>query len=271
MADIKRSNTGGRVKQMTESSKRFISLPNNNTVTREMIQDQAINDDKLIAKHKQILTVQSGDYTIQTEDGLNIIFFDDTSVDRICNLPVAADNLNRIIEIKNTSTDQGMVTITPNGVETIDDLASVTLDCKGARIKLLSDGSNWQVLDVFFTDKVYDRSGVGEITDTNWTTNFAELKPTRNLEGQWFCIFWFGGIYSSAVTNSNIRIHEIKCLDTQAITHTASLGTGNLQRSQAANAGVNNRTQLTLIQSIAATNWAVSGNIVLIEKPTFVE
>ena len=50
MAKIKRSNNGGRVKVYSDSSKRFIGLPNNNTITTEMLRDFAVNIMKLDPK-----------------------------------------------------------------------------------------------------------------------------------------------------------------------------------------------------------------------------
>ena len=47
MADIKKSNKGGRTKTYTQSSKKFIGLPNNNSITQDMLQDDIVNEDKL--------------------------------------------------------------------------------------------------------------------------------------------------------------------------------------------------------------------------------
>jgi hypothetical protein len=51
MANIRKS--GGRVKQMTQQSKRFVSLPNDNTITRNMIQDNVVNNEKLSSDIKK--------------------------------------------------------------------------------------------------------------------------------------------------------------------------------------------------------------------------
>jgi len=91
------------------------------------------------------VSVQSGDYTILDNDGFEVIMFDDTSSDRTCNLPTAADNKYRVITLMNTSTDKGKITVTPES-GTIAGYSTIDLDCKGARIKIVSDGSNWEVI-----------------------------------------------------------------------------------------------------------------------------
>ena len=77
MANIKRS--GGRVKQMTQQSKRFVSLPNNNTITRDMIQDNVVNNDKLAPDLKRYATTERSDKDAQGVF-VTIEWFDDQAI-----------------------------------------------------------------------------------------------------------------------------------------------------------------------------------------------
>ena len=270
MADIRKSNQGGRAKVYSDSSKRFIGLPNNDTITESMLKDHIINDNKLAPEYKRTSIVVSGDHTVQTGDGHNVIMFDDTSTDRVCNLPEAASNTDRVLLLKNISSDKGKITVTPNGAEKIEGYDFIDLDCKGARIKIVSDGSNWQVLEHFFTDKVYDRSAVGQVTATNWTTVYANFEPTRNLAGQWFLeVHVRGGINPSADSINDIEFSEVNTIRDETI---ALYGARASSNRLAPSVYTRTEGNIAMQNNHTAAFWQFGGTFDLQHgKPDFVE
>ncbi len=270
MADIRKSNQGGRAKVYSDSSKRFIGLPNNDTITESMLKDHIINDNKLAPEYKRTSIVVSGDHTVQTGDGHNVIMFDDTSTDRVCNLPEAASNTDRVLLLKNISSDKGKITVTPNGAEKIEGYDFIDLDCKGARIKIVSDGSDWQVLDYFFTDKVYDRSGVGQVTATNWTTTYANVEPTRNLAGQWFLkVHVLGLINPQANRVTDIQFSEVNISRDE---HIALYGATPATNRLAPSVFISTAGVIRIEDTANSGGWVFGGTFDLQHgKPDFVE
>ena len=59
-------------------------------------------------------------------------------------LPTAVNAANKVLEIKNVGT--GVITIEPNGAETIDGESSVTLNVQGESLTLVSDSTEWWVI-----------------------------------------------------------------------------------------------------------------------------
>lgn len=60
----------------------------------------------------------------------------------------AVGNTGKVLTIKKTDTSiSNIITITPNGGQTIDALASYLLNTQSESVTIVSDGSNWQVLD----------------------------------------------------------------------------------------------------------------------------
>jgi uncharacterized protein (TIGR02145 family) len=62
-------------------------------------------------------------------------------------LPAAASNTGRVYYIKNIDTDGDDITVDGNGVETIDGSVTYILDCEKDVISIISDGSNWFIID----------------------------------------------------------------------------------------------------------------------------
>lgn len=204
-------------------------------------------------------------YIVLDDDGFNLINFTDTSSDRTCTLPTPSDNTNRVITIINTSSDQGKVTIGPDGAETIGGYASVALDCKGSRITVISDGTNWQVLEHFFTDKIYTPT----VTGTGWTTIAARCKPYRGLDGVWKLNFIFSGTPASEATNLLV-ITGVSFLDAIARQSCAGWNNGAQTTSVCYTDSATDEVVLT-ISAATSTARYISGDVYLNSKPTFVE
>lgn len=204
------------------------------------------------------------DYIILDDDGFNLINFTDTSSDRTCTLPTAADNTNRVITIINTSTDKGKVTADGEGAETISDYVTVDLDCKGARLSIISDGSNWQVLEHFFSDKTYTPT----VTATGWTTTYARCVPYRGIDGIWHLRFNISGTPASEATNLLVMTG----VSYPTGTRQGCVGWNNgAQTTGVCYADGTTDAVVLSISSATTTDRYVSGDVVLDAKPTFVE
>ena len=131
----------------------------------------------------QNVSTKSTDYTILDDDGIGTILVDDTSSNRTITLPTAADNEDRILMIKNTSSDGGTVTIDGEGAETIDGEVTQAINTQYDSLTVQSNGSTWNILNS--ASDAASSSGINYIENykepssalTGWTqsdsTNFA--------------------------------------------------------------------------------------------------
>jgi hypothetical protein len=62
------------------------------------------------------------------------------------NLPAAANNRKRVINIKKVDSSSNTITVDPNGSETIDGSSTVTITAQWANLTIISDGSNWLIV-----------------------------------------------------------------------------------------------------------------------------
>lgn len=94
--------------------------------------------------------------TTHTASAGEIIGANATSAGFTINLPAAAANANKTITIKKTDSTFNTVTLDGNASETIDGSATRTLNTIYETYKIISDGSNWHVVE--------------HKTDTGWIT-----------------------------------------------------------------------------------------------------
>lgn len=64
-------------------------------------------------------------------------------------LPAAASNTGRTYYIKNIDTDGDDITIDGNGSETIDGATTYVLQAYLRNVEIISDGSNWFIIDLY--------------------------------------------------------------------------------------------------------------------------
>ena len=76
----------------------------------------------------------------------NVVLCDATSGPFTVTLPPSADVINRIIHIKKIDISGNVITIEPDGSETIDDETEARLEIKNESFMLWNNGSNWYVL-----------------------------------------------------------------------------------------------------------------------------
>lgn len=87
---------------------------------------------------------KSTTYTATTADDLVLV---STASAWTLSLYTAVGNNGRVLRVKKTSSDFNALTIDPNSSETVDGAATTTIDTQNEELTLVSDGSNWQILD----------------------------------------------------------------------------------------------------------------------------
>lgn len=96
------------------------------------------------------VTATSGDLAIGPSDGFVVVSVNTSSTANEITLPSAsAVSTGRIYIVKDSSGDANVnvITITPNGTDTIDGSSSVTIDSSYGSFMLIGDGSsNWQLV-----------------------------------------------------------------------------------------------------------------------------
>lgn len=90
-----------------------------------------------------VVTKTSG-YTATTSDG--IILCDASGGSFSVTLPAAASNTGRRYYVKKIDATANIVTVDGNGVETIDDSATVLLSSQYDAVTIACDGSEWWIL-----------------------------------------------------------------------------------------------------------------------------
>jgi len=73
-----------------------------------------------------------------------VIYVNATAGNKVLNLPTAVGIDGQRYEAKKIDSSANLVTVTPNGAETIDGAATLVLSKQGASCILTSDGTNWQ-------------------------------------------------------------------------------------------------------------------------------
>ena len=76
----------------------------------------------------------------------NLIKYDCTSGNSIINLPTAVGNSNLTIVIKKIDISSNILTVNPNGTETIDGQTNYALGVQWETVTFISDNTNWLVL-----------------------------------------------------------------------------------------------------------------------------
>ena len=105
-----------------------------------------VTRDKLAtgAVAKQSVVSKTTTYTAASSDDVILV---STASAWTLSLPTAVGISGKIYVIKKTSTDTNQLTIDPNGTETIDGQTTIGIVAKGGWYRIVSDGSNWQILD----------------------------------------------------------------------------------------------------------------------------
>jgi hypothetical protein len=81
-----------------------------------------------------------------TAAGETVILSDATNGNIVVNLPTAASAIDRTYHIKKIDASANTITVTPNGVETIDGAATYVINVQYNSIQIVSDGSQWFII-----------------------------------------------------------------------------------------------------------------------------
>lgn len=118
------------------------------------------------------VTTKTTTYTITTNDYL--VLADASSAAFTLTLPTAVGNTGIIFVIKKIDSDfTEVVTIDGDGSETIDGSTTTTLNTLGETLTIISDGTNWDILERripgYITDYTPTFTGFGTVTVENFT------------------------------------------------------------------------------------------------------
>lgn len=188
-------------------------------------------------------------------------------------LPNVLDAVNKLITIKRTNAGSNAITISGG---TIDGVSSKVLSFQYDYVRLLSDGTQWYIVDSMEENVNALRQYTPTITGTNWTTYRAVCVPYKTVDGTWRIKFNIVGAFSSGTDNVFTATFSGVTFKTssgygQAITvHDDSGQSHSAIRSCSVLNGTSTiRVLLSAIISYGAT-YGFSGDVELDGKPTFV-
>lgn len=101
-----------------------------------------------------IVSAQAADYVILDNDGIFLVAMTTGGTNRTVTLPTASANTNRIIAIKKVDSGVGIVSVLPEGAETIDGGTSFVLFAINQEVMVQSNGSTWYVLNNYKANKL---------------------------------------------------------------------------------------------------------------------
>jgi len=226
--------------------------------------------DTSIHNSTKVYTTVVGDsyaYTILDNDGYGIILVPNTASNRTVTLPAASDNTNRVITIKNTSTDKGAVLVT--GTELIDGFGTIDLDFKNCFIEVVSDGTVWQIINTNITsfNKSYDITA--SLTGNNtWATARASSIAFRDIGGMWYSSMFVKGSTGSTQTSVTLQLSGATFLNVSNLFQ--PFYCQNIENGHTAYV-VPNTDDIEVRAVIASDSFQFSGTVQLNSKPTFVE
>jgi hypothetical protein len=117
-------------------------------------------------------SVSSADYTILDTDGYKIIAVSTGASQRTITLPAVANNSGRVIDIIKTDSGAGSVLVDTPSTETINGSAQYTIYKQYGKLRLVSDGSNWFILDAIENGTytpIFTTNNSGVVTSVNIT------------------------------------------------------------------------------------------------------
>lgn len=102
------------------------------------------------------------------------------------NLPAAAANTGRVIKIKKTDSSFNAVTVDGDGAETIDAAATRLLSTQYEQLAIVSDGSNWQIIErrIPSFPTAYTPALVGFGTPSNLDFTWARIGKFAVIQGR---------------------------------------------------------------------------------------
>lgn len=112
---------------------------------------------------------KSANYTAQTSDDL--VLADTSGAAWTLALYTAVGNNGRVLRVKKISSDVNALTIDPSGTQTVDGALTTTVNTQYEEMTLVSDGSNWQILDRMVPSVLI-----------SWTPTFVGFGSVSNIK-----------------------------------------------------------------------------------------
>lgn len=123
-----------------------------------------------------IVTSQSTNYTATINDSVIQI---NTQDEPTLNLYTAVGNKGRELYVKKISSDFTSLTVQASGGETIDSSSTITLDIQNEAIRIISDNTNWLILDHYIPPIVLEaRTNGSTQTMTDATFEYVDFETT---------------------------------------------------------------------------------------------
>jgi len=153
---ISRSNfSANSILTSSDLNTQFNTVYNHsNDLSGTCITDATLTNDKFAtgAIANSTVTSKSAAYTITTSDQINLGNASGGAF--TYTLPTASGNSGLRLVIKKTDSSENAITIDGNGSETIDGDTTLLLNAENDFVEIISDGSNWQVIDNGLKDRI---------------------------------------------------------------------------------------------------------------------
>lgn len=155
-----------------------ISATATSPLTETDVQGQLDEIAGLLGGGNLAVTSKTANYTVTTSDA--IILCDSSGGAFTLTLPAASGNTGKVFQIKKTDSSFLAVTIDGDGSETIDGATTTTVNTEGETLRIVCDGSNWQILERRIPGewKAYTPTLT---TNTGTMTNFTVVAKSRRV------------------------------------------------------------------------------------------
>lgn len=169
----------------------------------------------------------SADYIVLDGDGYKSILFTTGNSNRICTLPLAANNTGRILVVKKVDTGTGVVTLDGNGSETIDGAVTYKIFGQYEAVTVQCDGTAWYIID-------YIPSNWISFTPTgSWSTNVSYIGRWRknHKNGELFLYLSTSGAPDNTTLTINLPTNftiDTTAIPTSGDSHSDNFGLVNI-------------------------------------------
>ena len=216
------------------------------------------------AKKDPVTAVKTADYTLSAAAD-RVVLGSASGGAFAFTLPTAVGNTGVVFTMIKTTASTAKITINTTSSQTIGTYASaaLALDFLNERLTVISDGSNWQILDWGYPEVHYTLSVTG---DNTWSTDLATAVVRKTINQSWRLAMNIKGTTASTA-NETITIADVTFLNNHAQTlcGQAQGGSGVDGRCKT----VVNTGQITINTSAVATAYGVMGEVKLEGKPGF--
>lgn len=203
-----------------------------------------------------INTVTSANYTITDGDGYRYILVSTGAVDRTITLPTAADNNERVIQIKKTDSGIGKVIVDGEGAETIDGNTVFDLILQYDYVEVVCNGTSWHVMDYRETSKwiQYTPTNVQGFTNggTTATGTWTDLEYKKSGES-----IYIRGYFTTGVVQPSEAQLELPSSVTIGGTGTSSNISGLLEADGTQGAARSRRYQVITTRGDTYLNFSL--------------